>query len=87
MEHDADHRVDGARRQALALGEEVAGRVVDQHVERAVLPDRIGHSLDRLGVADVADVPGGPAEIVRVELGHGFLEHLLAPAADDQLGA
>ena len=37
VEHDADHRVPAVRRQILGAADEIAGRVVDQDVDAAVV--------------------------------------------------
>ena len=87
MQHDAEHRVDGARRQLLGAGDEVAGGVVDEGVERTDGPDLLEHGVDGGGVADVAAVGLDSAPGFRAELGGRFGQHLLAAAADDELGA
>ena len=43
-------------RQLLAAGDEIAGGVVDQASSGPLGPDRLDHRLDRLGIADVADL-------------------------------
>src|SRR5262249_14520159 len=87
VEDDAEHGVDGARRQVLGAGDEVAGGVVDEGVERAHGPDLLEHGLDSGGVADVAAVGLDFAPGFSAELGGRLGQPLLAAAADDELGA
>src|SRR3546814_20180284 len=75
------------RRRGLAAGEEVAGGVVHQEVQRPLLPDRRHQPVDLGSVAQVAGNRAAAAGEVGVELGPRLLEHVLAPPADDELRA
>src|SRR3546814_3188076 len=73
--------------QRLGFGDEVAGGIVEQAVDRPVLPGGGELGVDGLGIADVALEPARPSGKVVVEFGRRFLEHALPPAADDDMRA
>ena len=52
VQYDAENGVDGPVRQSLGLRDEVAGRVVDENVERRGLPDFGEHGFNRVGVSE-----------------------------------
>src|SRR3546814_5095501 len=83
VQDDVEHRVERAVAQRLAPGDEVAGGVVEQSVDRPVLPSGQEHGLDRLRIADVAREPARPSRKVVVELGGRLLQDVRATAADD----
>ena len=58
VQHDAEHRIDGAWRQPVGARDEVGGGVVDQHIERPLLPDALHHGLDLGRFAHVALLTG-----------------------------
>ena len=87
MENDVEHRIDGARRQVLGAGDEVAGGVVDEGVERTHGPDLLQHGVDRRGIAHVATMGLDSAPGLGREPGGGLGQSMLAAAADDQFGA
>ncbi len=82
LQHDVDDGIDRARRQLLAAGDEVAGGVVDEHVERLRLPRRLDHRLDGRRIAHVEGKDADGAARRRPMLGRRRLEHRLAAAAD-----
>src|SRR5205085_5043302 len=59
---DGSHQDNGNRgfesswRKDFGAGDEVAGGIVDQYIERPFLPDAFDHGFYALGVADIADV-------------------------------
>src|SRR3546814_8654814 len=85
VQNDVEHRVERAVAQRLALGDEVAGGVVEQPVDRAVLPGGGQHRVDGRRIADVALEPARPSRKVVVELGRRLLQNVRAPAADDDV--
>ena len=88
MQHDAEHGVDRARRQPFGGTGEVAGGVVHQHVDPAVVrPDRLHHCLDRLGIAHVAHDGQDLAAAGGHHLVRRLAQHRLPAARDRQLRA
>jgi hypothetical protein len=60
--------------------------VVDQDVDRRLVPDRIHHRIDRNTVADVASEGADLAAEIAAHPCRGSLEQLQPAPADDQLG-
>ncbi len=86
-EDDADYGFESARGKFLGAGDEIAGGVVDQDVERAGFPDGIDHGLDGVEIADVAGEGVDWAFGGGGKFGGGFLENFFAAAADVDGGA
>ncbi len=53
-EHDADDRFESAWGEFFGAGDEVAGGVVDEYVQRAIFPDRVDHGFNGVEAANVA---------------------------------
>ncbi len=88
MQDDAQHAVHRAVRQALGGAGEVAGGVVHQDVDAAVvLPDLGDHVVNRLGVAHVTRHGEDFAAVGRGHFARGRGQHLIATAGDGQLRA
>ena len=86
-QHDAEHGLEGAERQLFRTREEVAGGVVHEDIERAVLPDGFDHFFHLGGVADIAGtrVDGTAGSVSQFGLGRG--EDFVTPSADVDGGA
>jgi len=84
-EHDTDDGLKGARGKFFAAGDEISGGVIDENIERTVVPDGSDHGFDGVKIADVAgeSVDGASGQ----EFRSGFLEYLFAAAADVDRGA
>ena len=79
------HRAEALRRDVLGRRHVLAAGVVDEQVDLAVA---LEHGVDeRLDLVLLADVAGARLDAAAVGLRGGLVERLLAPAADDHLGA
>src|SRR5580692_816236 len=81
-EDDADYGFESARRKLLGAGNEIAGGVVDQDVERSGFPNGVDHGLYCVETADVAGEGMDWAFGRGGEFGGGLLENFFATAAD-----
>ena len=83
VEDDPDHGAPAARREVLGLDDEVAGGVVDEHVDTAEALHRVGDErVDLVGVANVGRLRVTRSAVV-LDLGDRLLERLRpAPAHD-----
>src|SRR5271155_4935497 len=86
-EHDADYGFKGARGKLLGAGDEIAGGVIDQHVEGSGFPDGVDHGFDGIEITDVARESVDWAFGGSGEFGCGLLENLFAASADVDRGA
>ena len=84
-EHDADDGVPRAGREFFGAGDEVAGGVVDEDVERSFAPDGIDHGFDGFETANVAG--DGVDGSLGGEFGGGLFENFFAAAADVDRGS
>ena len=85
-QHYTDHGFKGPGGKVFGAGDKVAGGVVDQDIERPLLPDAGDHFLYTSGIADVADIGVDRAAGGSVKLFGGFLQHLLAASTDAKRG-
>ena len=53
-EDDANDGFESPRRKFFGAGDEVSGGVVDEYVERTMLPDGVDHGLDGVEITDIA---------------------------------
>src|SRR5262249_34784330 len=81
-EHDADHSFKRTEREFFSSRDEIAGSVVDQHVERSVLPDLCDHFFHARTVAHVANESLHRAGSGLAQLLCGLRQHLLAASAN-----
>src|SRR5215471_14857663 len=79
-EDDVDHRLPGVRRELFGARDEVPGRVINEYVERPVIPDGLDHLFDAVEIANVArervDWPR------RLQLIGGGVQYFLPASAD-----
>ena len=71
----------------FGLCDESRSRIVDEHVDRRLAPERIHHGIDRGAVPDVASDRGDLAAGVAAHFGCRSLQQFEPAAADDELGA
>ena len=87
LQDDVDDGVDRARRELLALGENVARGIIDQTVQRLPVEKRGHHRFDSFSIADVAAMGGDLAAGRLAEFFGRCRQHLLPPPADRDFGA
>ena len=86
VQHNAEHRVDGTRRQLVAARDEISCRVVAQDIERPLGPNAVQHRFDAGRVTDVTRHRGDVTAGGIPQFPRGRLQHIEPPAADDQSG-
>ena len=82
VEDDAKHRFPCPRRELLGAGEEIAGGVIDQNIQRPGIPDLADHPLDGIALAHVADKTANLARCAVSQLAAGLLQDIRPAAAD-----
>ena len=70
------------RREFLGAGEEIAGSVIDQHIQRPSIPDLPDHLLDGITLAHIADITANLARSAVSQLAAGLLQHIRSAPAD-----
>jgi len=70
------------RREFLGAGEEIAGSVIDQHIQRPSIPDLPDHLLDGITLAHIADITANLARSAVSQLAAGLLQDIRSAAAD-----
>jgi hypothetical protein len=82
VQDDADHCFPCTRREFFGAGEEIAGSVIDQDIQRPRIPDLLDHQLDGIALAHIANKAADFARCAVSQLAAGLLQDF-APAAAD----
>ena len=82
MENDAQHRFPCAWRELVGTSNEIAGGIVDQHIQRPGIPDPRDHLLHGVAVAHITDKTADVARPAARQFSAGLLQYV-GPAATD----
>src|SRR5207248_381461 len=86
MQRGAEDRVGGTERQMFGLRDKGRSRVVDEYVDRRVVPERIHHGIDCAAITNIAPDRSDLAAGIAAHPSRLRLQELEPAAADEELG-